>query len=44
MAKFFSLGISFGVGNIPQIHNLDAQVTYSLNSINSKIKIGGSNI
>ncbi|GIR27028.1 MAG: hypothetical protein CM15mP41_2140 [Flammeovirgaceae bacterium] len=35
---------SFGVGNIPQIHNLDAQVTYSLNSINSKIKIGGSNI
>ena len=35
---------SFGVGNIPQIHNLDAQVTYALNSINSKIKIGGSNI
>ena len=35
---------SFGVGNIPQIHNLDAQVTYSLNSINSKIKVGGSNI
>ena len=35
---------SFGVGDIPQIHNLDAQVTYSLNSINSKIKIGGSNI
>ena len=35
---------SFGVGTIPQIHNIDAQVTYSLNTINTKVKIGGSNI
>ena len=35
---------SFGVGTIPQIHNLDAQITYSIDPIKSKIKIGGSNI
>jgi len=35
---------SFGVGTIPQIHNLDAQITYSMDQIKSKIKIGGSNI
>ena len=35
---------AFGVGTIPQIHNLDAQVTFNLNSINTKLKVGGSNI
>ncbi len=35
---------AFGVGTIPQIHNLDAQVTFNLNSIKTKLKVGGSNI
>ena len=35
---------AFGVGTIPQIHNLDAQVTFNLENIKSRIKIGGSNI
>ena len=36
--------LAFGVGTIPQIHNLDAQVTFNLNSIKAKLKVGGSNI
>tara|TARA_A100000164_G_scaffold329799_1_gene317782 strand:- start:2451 stop:5228 length:2778 start_codon:yes stop_codon:yes gene_type:complete len=35
---------AFGVGTIPQVHNLDAQVTFNIENIKSKIKIGGSNI
>ena len=35
---------AFGVGTIPQIHNLDAQVTFNLENMKSRIKIGGSNI
>ena len=35
---------SFGVGKIPSIHNIDAQVTYDIKKLHSKIKIGGSNI
>ena len=35
---------AFGVGTIPQIHNLDAQVTFNIENVKSKIKIGGSNI
>lgn len=35
---------SFGVGDIPEIHNIDAQITYSIPKIKSKIKLGGSNI
>ena len=35
---------AFGVGTIPQIHNLDAQVTFNFDNINTKLKIGGSNI
>jgi hypothetical protein len=35
---------NFGVGKIPSIHNIDAQVTYDIKKLHSKIKIGGSNI
>ena len=35
---------AFGVGTIPEIHNLDAQITLDLSKINSKVKIGGSNL
>ena len=35
---------AFGVGTIPQIHNLDAQVTFNIENMKSRIKIGGSNI
>ena len=35
---------AFGVGTIPKIHNLDAQITLDLSKIKSKVKIGGSNL
>ena len=35
---------SFGVGQIPSFQNIDAQVTYDIQKLHSKIKIGGSNI
>lgn len=35
---------TFGVGDIPSIHNIDAQVTFDLKDLHSKIKVGGSNI
>ena len=35
---------AFGVGTIPQIHNLDAQITFDIKKIKSKIKVGGSNL
>ena len=35
---------AFGVGTIPQIHNFDAQVTFNVEKIKSKIKVGGSNL
>ena len=35
---------AFGVGTIPKIHNLDAQITLDISKIKSKVKIGGSNL
>ena len=35
---------AFGVGTIPEIHNLDAQITFDVSKIKSKVKIGGSNL
>ena len=32
------------MGTIPQIHNLDAQITFNIDKINSKVKVGGSNL
>ena len=35
---------TFGVGDIPSIHNIDAQVTFDLKNLHTKVKMGGSNI
>ena len=35
---------SFARGNVPEIHNLDAQVSYKVKSMKSILKLGGSNV
>lgn len=35
---------SFAMGDVPEIHNVDAQVSYKLSSLKSILKVGGSNI
>jgi outer membrane receptor protein involved in Fe transport len=35
---------SFARGNVPEVHNLDAQVSYKLKSMKSILKLGGSNV
>jgi outer membrane receptor protein involved in Fe transport len=35
---------SFAVGDVPEIHNVDAQVSYKVSSIKSIFKLGGSNV
>ena len=35
---------AFGVGTIPQIHNIDAQITFNIEKIKTKVKLGGSNL
>ncbi|WP_339901906.1 carboxypeptidase-like regulatory domain-containing protein [uncultured Cyclobacterium sp.] len=35
---------SFARGNVPEIHNLDAQISYKVKRIKSILKLGGSNV
>ena len=35
---------SFAIGNVPEIHNVDAQVSYKLSPLKSVLKLGGSNV
>lgn len=35
---------SFAVGDVPEIHNVDAQVSYKLSPLKSVLKLGGSNV
>lgn len=35
---------SFAAGNVPEIHHVDAQVSYKLSPIKSVLKLGGSNV
>jgi len=35
---------SFAQGDVPEFHNVDAQVSYRLKNIKSIVKLGGSNI
>jgi len=35
---------SFARGDVPEVHNVDAQVSYKLRSLKSVVKLGGSNI
>lgn len=35
---------SFARGNVPEIHNLDAQISYKIKSMKSILKLGGSNV
>lgn len=35
---------AFARGNVPEVHNLDAQVSYKLKSMKSILKLGGSNV
>ncbi len=35
---------SFAVGDVPEIHNVDAQVSYKLSQLKSVLKLGGSNV
>ncbi len=35
---------SFAQGDVPEVHNVDAQVSYKVSSLKSIVKLGGSNI
>lgn len=35
---------SFARGNVPEVHNLDAQISYKVKSMKSILKLGGSNV
>nr|MBI1228868.1 TonB-dependent receptor [Cytophagales bacterium] len=35
---------SFAIGQVPEFHNVDAQVSYRLRSLKSILKLGGSNV
>ena len=35
---------SFAVGDVPEIHNFDAQLSYKVSQLKSIVKLGGSNI
>jgi iron complex outermembrane receptor protein len=35
---------SFAAGDVPEIHNVDAQISYKLSNIKSVLKLGGSNV
>lgn len=35
---------SFAVGDVPEIHNVDAQLSYKVSQLKSILKLGGSNI
>lgn len=35
---------NFATGDVPEIHNVDAQVSYKLDSLKSVLKLGGSNV
>ncbi|MEX2591314.1 MAG: carboxypeptidase-like regulatory domain-containing protein [Anditalea sp.] len=35
---------AFAVGDVPEIHNVDAQVSYKVSSLKTVLKLGGSNI
>ena len=35
---------NFAIGDVPEIHNVDAQVSYTLDSLKSILKLGGSNV
>lgn len=35
---------SFAQGDVPEVHNIDAQVSYKVRSLKSVVKLGGSNI
>ena len=35
---------SFAMGDVPEIHNVDAQISYKLSSLKSILKLGGSNV
>lgn len=35
---------SFAMGNVPEIHNVDAQVSYRLSNLKTLLKVGGSNV
>src|SRR5690606_3766249 len=35
---------SFAIGDVPEIHNVDAQVSYKLTPLKSVLKLGGSNV
>jgi iron complex outermembrane recepter protein len=35
---------TFALGDVPEIHNVDAQVSYKVSSLKSILKLGGSNV
>lgn len=35
---------SFAIGDVPEFHNVDAQVSYKISNLNTIVKLGGSNI
>jgi len=35
---------TFAIGDVPEFHNVDAQVNYKINSLKTIVKLGGSNI
>ena len=35
---------NFAIGDVPEIHNFDAQLSYKVSQLKSVLKLGGSNI